>query len=157
MRLFFASWPPPALARVLARWAREAQQHCGGHATAEEKIHLTLAFLGAAEPGAAQATARQARRAASSFPLTEARYWARNRIVWVGPEQCPAALAALASDLGEKREFAAHVTLIRKSHVPQRLPPLPALEWPVREFLLVRSDLSPQGSRYAVLERYPLG
>lgn len=157
MRLFFASWPPPVLARALAQWAREAQQQCGGHATAEEKIHLTLSFLGDAEPDTAQATARQVRRAASSFPLTEARYWAHNRIVWVGPEQCPAALAALASDLGEKREFAAHVTLIRKSHAPRRLPLLPALEWPVTEFLLVRSDLSPQGSRYTVLGRYPLG
>ncbi len=156
MRLFFACWPPPAVAQALARWARAAQRDCGGRATREEAIHLTLAFLGDAEPEAAQAAARQARGEASSFVLTEARFWAHNRIVWVGPEKCPAALAALARNLGEEREFAAHVTLIRKARAPKRLPALPALEWPVTEFLLVNSHLGPEGPSYEVLERFPL-
>jgi len=157
MRLFFASWPPPAVSHALAQWTSAAQRACGGRATGEQKIHLTLAFLGDAEPEAALAAARAVRGEASSFVLTEARYWAHNRIVWVGPQECPHALAALARDLGEEREFAAHVTLIRKARAPQRLPALPALEWPVKEFLLVRSDLAPGGSRYTVLERFPLG
>jgi len=157
MRLFFASWPPPAAAQALASWAREAQRDCGGRAAREDTIHLTLAFLGDAEPQAALAAARRVRGEATSFVLTEARYWAHNRIVWVGPEACPAALAVLASDLGEGGEFAAHVTLIRKARAPKRLPALPPLEWPVTEFLLVRSDLSPEGSRYTVLERFPIG
>lgn len=156
MRLFFASWPPPAVAQALARWAREAQRDCGGRATREDTIHLTLAFLGDAEPEAALAAARRVRGAASSFILTEARYWAHNRIVWVAPEACPAALAALARDLGEEREFAAHVTLIRKARAPKRLPALPALEWPVQEFVLVDSELRPAGPRYEVLERFAL-
>lgn len=156
MRLFFASWPPPAAAQQLVCWAREAQRDCGGRAAREDTIHLTLAFLGDAEPEAALAAARQVRGAASSFVLTEARYWAHNRIVWVGPEECPAALAALARDLGEEREFAAHVTLIRKVRAPKRLPALPALEWPVREFVLVNSELQPEGPRYEVLERFAL-
>jgi len=156
MRLFFASWPPPAAAQALACWAREAQRDCGGRAAREDTIHLTLAFLGDAELEAALAAARRVRGAASSFVLTKARYWAHNRIVWVGPEECPAALAALARDLGEEREFAAHVTLIRKARAPKRLPALPALEWPVREFVLVNSELQPEGPRYEVLERFAL-
>ena len=33
---------------------------------------------------------------------------------------------------------------------------LPQVDWPVNEFVLVRSILSSEGSRYAVLERFPL-
>jgi 2'-5' RNA ligase len=36
------------------------------------------------------------------------------------------------------------------------LPPLPPLEWPVREFLLVNSNLGPEGPSYEVLERFAL-
>ena len=56
----------------------------------------------------------------------------------------------------ETRPFAAHITLIRKAQEPRRLPPLPELEWPVAEFVLVRSLLSREGSRYEVLERFAL-
>jgi 2'-5' RNA ligase len=157
MRLFFACWPPQAVARALATWAQEAQRGCGGRATREDTIHLTLAFLGDAEPEAALAAARRVRGAESSFVLTEARYWTHNRIVWVGPEKCPPALSVLARDLGNEREFAAHITLLRKARAPKRLPALPPFEWPMTEFVLVRSDMSPEGSRYTVLERFALG
>lgn len=158
MRLFFASWPPPELARALSRWAQEAQRDCGGRATREDLIHLTLAFLGDADPSVACASARAARARASSFPLEVARYWKHNRIVWVGPGKAPPELAALARALGETRVFAAHVTLIRKAREPRRsLPPLPALEWPVSEFALMNSRLEPEGPVYEVLERFPLG
>lgn len=157
MRLFFASWPPPPVAQALAGWAREAQRDCGGRATREGTIHLTLSFLGDAAPEVALAAAHRVRGLPSAFVLTEARFWAHNRIVWVGPKECPAALAALAKDLGEEREFAAHVTLIRKARSPKRLPALPALEWPVTEFLLVNSHLGPEGPSYEVLERFALG
>jgi 2'-5' RNA ligase len=158
VRLFFASWPPPEVAHALARWAREAQRDCGGKATREDLIHLTLAFLGDADASAAAATARAARARGTSFTLEVARYWKHNRIVWAGPEQVPPPLAALARTLGETREFAAHVTLIRKARAPRRaLPPLPAMEWPVAEFALMNSRLEPEGPVYEVLERFPLG
>lgn len=157
MRLFFAAWPPPEVAQALARWAREAQRDCGGRATREDLIHLTLAFLGDADPAAAAASARAARGKRASFSLEVARYWKHNRIVWVGPEKAPPSLAALARALGEPREFAAHVTLIRKAHAPRgALPPLPALDWPVAEFALMNSRLDPGGPVYELLERFPL-
>jgi 2'-5' RNA ligase len=31
------------------------------------------------------------------------------------------------------------------------------VDWPVREYLLVRSRLSAEGPRYDVVERFPLG
>jgi 2'-5' RNA ligase len=156
MRLFFASWPPPEVARALARWAQAVQAECGGRATREDLIHLTLAFHGDADAQAARELARGARSGRTSFVVTEARYWARRRIVWVGPKECPAPLATLAHDLGETRQFAAHITLLRKARAPRGLPDLPALEWPVAEFLLVNSTLGPEGPSYEVIERYAL-
>jgi len=96
--------------------------------------------------------------------LEEARYWRHNRIVWVGPRETPAPLAALAEDLQREleaegfrldaRPFQVHITLIRNAHSPRGLPALPALDWPVREFLLMRSNIERDGARYEVLERY---
>ncbi len=156
MRLFFASWPPPAVARALAQWAREAQRGCGGRLTREDAIHLTLAFLGEADPQGALATARAVRMRETSLPIDVARYWNHNRIVWAGPGAVPLELAALARALGETRKFAGHVTLVRKAHPPAQLPPLPPLAWPVREFVLVNSTLGPEGPSYEVLERFAL-
>ncbi|HEY4637703.1 MAG TPA: RNA 2',3'-cyclic phosphodiesterase [Burkholderiales bacterium] len=156
MRLFFASWPPAGVAAALARWAGEVGKACGGRATRQELIHLTLSFLGDADPVAARNLARSVRCAASSFALERSRYWAHNRIVWVGPAQTPPALAQLARSLGEEREFRAHVTLIRDARRPRALSPPPALEWPVTQFTLVNSVLGPEGPSYEMLERYGL-
>jgi 2'-5' RNA ligase len=156
MRLFFASWPCAGVAAALARWAGEVGKACGGRATRQELIHLTLSFLGDADPVAARDLARSVRCAASSFPLERSRYWAHNRIVWVGPAQTPPALAQLARSLGEQREFGAHVTLIRDARAPWALPAPPALVWPVTQFTLVNSVLGPEGPAYEVLESYAL-
>ena len=165
MRIFFALWPPAPTAQALAQWAREAQRATGGKATDEAKIHLTLAFLGDADPARAITAARKVRSAAHSLPLEQARYWRENHIVWAGPRETPPPLQALFDRLSkelyreefilERRPFAAHVTLIRKARAAA-LPPLPALDWPVREFLLVRSSLSSKGSTYEPLERFAL-
>jgi 2'-5' RNA ligase len=56
----------------------------------------------------------------------------------------------------EERAFAAHVTLVRKAGAPESLPPLPRLDWPVQEFVLVRSVSSGGTSRYETLQRNPL-
>jgi len=167
--VFFALWPPERSAARLARWARDLVSDSGGRATRQEAIHLTLAFLGeieAARADAAIAAARAVRAPAHKLLVEHAEYWPHNRIVWVGPRRAPAPMARLARELGkalrhagfslERRPFAAHVTLIRKARAPRALPPLPKVDWPVNEFVLVRSVLSSEGSRYAVLGRFPL-
>lgn len=156
MRLFFACWPGAGVAQALADWAGEVQRECGGRAVLPDRIHLTLAFLGDADPAMARETARAVRIPASRFLLEEARYWGHNRIVWVGPRETPSPLVQLARALGEKRDFAAHVTLLRKARPPKALLPAPALEWPVTQFTLVNSVLGPEGPSYEVLETYAL-
>lgn len=155
MRLFFAAWPPAGTAEGLARWAREAQRESGGRAVPAQNIHLTLAFLGEADPAAASALGASVRMAPMRFLVEEARFWAHNRILWAGPHETPPDLAALAHALGERRPFAAHITLVRRARHGRRLPPFAALEWPVGEFSLVSSTLGPAGPSYEVLERYP--
>lgn len=156
MRLFFACWPPAGTAQALAAWARAVQRECGGRAVPAQNIHLTLAFLGDADPAAARLLGASIRMAPMRFALEEARFWAHNRILWAGPRETPPELAALARALGEKRELSAHITLLRKARPPRLLPPLPALEWPVTRFTLVNSTPGPEGPSYEVLERYDL-
>lgn len=164
-----AIWPPAATAAALRHWAGLVQREAGGRALAAAAIHLTLAFLGEVQPeraAAAVAAARAVHGAAHELPLEEAKYWAHNRIVWVGPRATPAPLEALSASLAgalvregfvlERRRFAAHVTLLRKVPAECRLPPLPKLAWPVEEFSLVRSTLAAGGSGYEVVERFPL-
>ena len=163
MRLFFAIWPPPAVARTLAHWSETAGRATGGRRTTEGNIHLTLAFLGEADPARAIKAARRVRAEAHRLPLEQARYV--NRMVWVAPRKMPTALAALHEKLAmelyreefilERRPFAAHVTLIRDARRAE-LPAVPAVEWPVDEFVLVRSALSPRGAAYEPVERFTL-
>ena len=148
-------------------WALEAQRSTGGRVLRTESIHLTLAFLGEVdEARIAELKGLSVKSARHELPVEQARHWSRNQIVWVGPSEIPDALSALAGNLNEtllakgfrieKREFAAHVTLIRKARKRIPLPSLPAVSWPVNEFLLVRSQLSPDGSRYEIVTRFPL-
>jgi len=165
LRLFFALWPSPATARALAQWAREAQSATGGKATAEERIHLTLAFLGEADPGRALAAARRVQGRPHRLPIETAKVWKQSGIAWAGPREAPVELIELFAHLKaslagegialEGRPFAAHVTLMRKAR-PAALPPLPAVDWPVAEFLLMRSSLSSAGPSYEALERFAL-
>jgi len=165
MRLFFAVWPPPQTARALAQWAVDAQTVTGGRATAKANIHLTLAFLGEAGPERALRAAATVEARVHELPIEKSHYWRESNIVWVGPHQTPAALKALQERLAmapyreefivERRPFAAHVTLLRKARAAA-LPPVPAVKWPVREFLLVGSKVSSRGSTYETVERFSL-
>jgi len=166
VRLFFALWPPRETAGALGRWAAEVSQQSGGRVTGVENIHLTLAFLGEAEPAKALAAARAVSGRRHDLPIDAARYVKKNEMVWVGPQTMPPALGALAADLHaalraagfrlDERPFAAHVTLVRKARLPKSIPQLPRVAWPVDEFVLVRSRTSPKGSTYESIERFPL-
>lgn len=163
MRLFFALWPPRAVARALAQWAEEARKESGGRLTAEEKIHLTLAFLGEGAAERAGAAAESVRASPFELPVDTAKYWKHNKILWVGPRTVPAGLSALVAPLHdrlkasgfalEERPFAAHITLIRKAAVPRVIPPPPKVLWPADEFVLAES----KAGRYEVLRRFALG
>ncbi len=161
MRLFFALWPPEETALTLERWAAPLE----GRRVPAGNIHMTLAFLGEADAAKACGAARRVQGTAFRLPIEEARYWAHNGIVWVGPRTMPAALQQLVESLQlelfkagfilERRPFAAHVTLLRKAQ-PQPLPPLPPAEWPAKEFCLMSSTPTGRGAAYRRVEAFPL-
>lgn len=170
LRLFFALWPTPEAARALHAWGVGAQAVTGGRLTREPTIHLTLAFLGEVQGervAAAIDCARRVRGRPFELVVDEGRRWEHNRIVWAGPRTMPAALGDLAAQLDaqlaaggfrtEKREFRAHITLVRRAERDGALPVLAPVAWRAEEFVLVRSSLSAAGPAYVTLSRFPLG
>jgi 2'-5' RNA ligase len=166
VRLFFALWPPRETAKALGEWASQVAAAAGGRAIAQENIHLTLAFLGEADPRKASAAAARATGKSFELPIDTRKYWKHNKIVWAGPAAMPEELASLVESLHgslkakgfvlEERPFAAHITLVRKAGLARDLPELPRVRWPAREFVLVRSTPAGDGSRYDALGSFPL-
>jgi 2'-5' RNA ligase len=93
-------------------------------------------------------------------------YWPRNGIVWFGNDRPPVELLELVGSLNselagrrfpvERRPFAVHVTLVRKARCDGRLGEAQPLTWPVGDFVLVESNLGPEGAHYSLLRRWPL-
>jgi 2'-5' RNA ligase len=169
LRLFFALWPPKEVAGALHAWAQAAQAVTGGRVTREATIHLTLAFLGDVEGERVAALlecARRVRCGPFDLRIDEGRWWAHNGIVWAGPSVLPEPLRDLAAQLDgalkaggfrtEKREFKAHVSLVRRAETGAVLPALEPVDWRAEEFVLVRSALSSKGPAYATVGRFGL-
>lgn len=172
-RVFFALWPDDRVRAGLHRAAVEGARRFGGRAMQPETLHLTLAFIGDVSvdelPRLQEAAAGVEGKA---FRLTIDRlgFWGHNRILWAGSREPVPALSGLAHSLARElqaagyssgiragQSFAPHVTLVR--NVAERRPELlgqEALGWDCGEFVLVRSRLSPRGSNYEIIGRWPL-
>jgi len=173
-RLFFAAWPDAALQRSLHAVARHLQRECSGRATAAQKLHLTLAFLGEVpradlERLAAIGAGIGAAAGRCTLNVDRLGYWRHNRILWAGTAHCPAPLVALARALGASlresgypiedrdRPYVPHLTLLRGARrAPARSDLEPALPWPVGELALVESAAAAAGRSYRLLRRWPL-
>ncbi|HKQ82384.1 MAG TPA: RNA 2',3'-cyclic phosphodiesterase [Steroidobacteraceae bacterium] len=177
LRLFFAVWPDETVRGALARGMPLLGP--GGRAVPIENLHVTLAFLGNTDAKRLDELAQLAGKIiADPFVLTLDEYavWERTLVVLTAKET-PAALAQLAGDLNaalgqagfptDSRPYRAHVTLIRERRrgsgrregllAPEALPlAVTPISWPVNDFVLVSSRTRPQGSRYEVLQRWPL-
>ena len=140
-----------------------------GRRTRDDSIHLTLAFVGEVD------SVRLAQLLAPPAELTVARFtlwfdswgcWPRNAVAWVAPSSVPDPLRELAARMGiwlrdagfelDIRPFNPHVTLVRKAQCAPLPDSAPRIEWQVEDFVLVRSALSPTGSRYEIIGRWPL-
>lgn len=133
-----------------------------------DTLHLTLGFIGDIPRERLPALIEAGN--SLDFPAFKLEFerlgsWQHNRIVWAGTDRAPAPLGELVSALHarlksagfplEERRFAPHVTLLRRiaTSFPQRC--VPALVWPVCEFVLVESVLDHQGSCYRPIARWP--
>ena len=183
-RLFVAVWLPGEAREEAERIRRRlaaAEPSLGW--VAPENLHVTLAFLGDVEPDRiADLTERigQALRGAAPFTVQPGSLGTfpaagRVRVVWLGLEVGTEEIAALASRLSgtlvagsymapPDRPFTAHVTLGRPKGArgSGRLGDLLSAIRPcggagrIEEVTLVESRLTPRGSHYEVLARFPL-
>jgi len=168
-RLFFALWPPQALQHELFQLAGRVLGAADGRRIVMENIHLTLAFLGAVEEdrrACCERAAAAVRGVPFSLRLERVGCFRRTGVLWAGPAQTPPPLIALVDALGaalaacgyvpEQRVFRPHLTLVRKVRCPPHESACPALDWAVKEFVLVESRPAPDGAYYQVLERFAL-
>jgi 2'-5' RNA ligase len=140
-----------------------------GRCTPQENIHMTLAFVGAIGPeDMAGLLMPPAHVFIPVFRLVLDRWgcWPRERIGWAAPSRVCETLNALAANLAdwlrnagfkmESRPFTGHVTLVRHANYVAIAESMPPIEWPVREFALVDSLLTPTGARYRTLASWTL-
>ncbi len=167
-RLFLALWPPDPVREAMRDVGRRLAREVDGRRVGDAGLHLTLAFLGTVEEArreALETALSTLELSAHTLLLDRLGYWHRPQVVWVGASRTPEALAAFVTELRaclralelsvEERPFVPHVTLLRK--VRRRPPALPfdPIAWAVDGFVLVQSELHPEGAYYTVLRRWP--
>lgn len=165
-RVFFALPAPQPLALKLRELADACVTDHAARRVSQSSLHLTLVFCGQLDAAQIESSVHVgAQIAAAPFEvhLTRVAYRARQAIVWLRAESS-APLEALVGQLRtrlvsaqvpfDSKPFLPHVTLARKARA--------ALEsgcevlWPVREFALMRSIQTANGSEYQAIARWPL-
>lgn len=174
MRLFFALWPPAPVAERLGALAADCAQRYGGRATRPDTTHLTLSFMGEVADDRLQRLIEAARGVDArcfAFAVDRLGYWPHNHLLWAGTSSAPAALAELVarlrsaladagfSDTDPTRDFAAHITLVRKVPDLEIRPSSGTrrtIDWAVTQFALIESRLSPAGPVYRLVAVFGL-
>ena len=163
MRLFVAVWPTPAVVEELGALPRPAAP--GLRWTTADQWHVTLRFLGDADPGeAVDALARLAGASTEAVlgPATAELGRGVLTVPVAGVDELAAAVIAVTAEVGEppeQREFTGHLTLARsRGPLPDGAVGQPcAGRFPVDEVALVASRTEPGGARYEVIGRFALG
>ncbi len=180
IRVFFAIWPDAVAKRQLDELAERLEAVCEGRKVRAENIHLTLVFLGEVSIDRLDALCLAASEAqgtglrAFDFAVEEIRYWKHNRIAYAGTARIPhelldlvGALRSALSSAGfsfDHQAYVPHITLVRKARCPAPsielrtgLPELvQPVAWPVREWVLVKSEQASGGLVYIPIGRWPL-
>jgi 2'-5' RNA ligase len=165
VRAFFAAWPQAAWCRALL--AAVPPGSAAGRWLPSADLHVTLRFLGGIGPQQLEAVgAAAARLAWRPFVLrfTGLEWWREAQVLTAAAPLVPAAatelvrgLAMVACEAGiadDPKPFRPHVTLARRVRAAPVLSGL-ALDLPVTDLCLARSDTRAEGARYTILERWP--
>lgn len=172
IRLFFAIWPDKETRMRLGRLAGRLASACEGRKIKTENIHLTLVFVG--EVNTSQMTAlyktvdeiKDSGVCAFDLPIERICIWKRKNIVYAEISAIPQSLIdlveALQSRLSsagfslERRPYKPHITLMRNASC-KTLPELAEpMVWRAREWVLVKSDRTSDGSVYTQIGRWSL-
>ncbi|MBK1733804.1 RNA 2',3'-cyclic phosphodiesterase [Halorhodospira abdelmalekii] len=163
-RLFFALWPDDALRSAIC--SRVPSGH-GGRPVARDNLHLTLAFIGAADTAYATCLAEAAQAVRFEPFAIELRglgCFGKREVLWLGDVTPREPLDRLALDLSaalkpcgfqpEARPFYPHVTVARKLKALPSLGSIEPVRWEVERFCLVASLPTPVGVQYEVVRCY---
>lgn len=176
LRVFFAFWPDTEVAARLHALAQSQHQRLNGRVMREDTLHCTLVFIGNVETerlSDLQAAADGIRLPGFGVTFDQSGCWRHNQIAYLGMQQVPEALKCLQGDLVtrlktsgfniEQREYRPHITLLRKADctaakagATKENPATEPVDWAVRDFVLVRSSMSANGSRYEQIGQWPL-
>ena len=173
LRLFVGLRLPDEPLDRLVAWQREQLPEGPGiRIVPRENLHVTLAFLGtrpAADIEPVSAALRDAAAGAGPLVLTPSRYRETRSVGMIVLEDADARgglfaeavwerLERLAVYERERRDWLAHVTVLRFRRPPRLARPLPDLG-PVSpsEVALYHSVLQRSGARYEILESVALG
>jgi 2'-5' RNA ligase len=171
-RLFFALLPDDETRSACQRAARELMikyQPTQRRVVPPENYHVTLEFLGHTVTTEQEAGARASAALVSGEPFTMAleiaASFAGASVWWLGPRETPTKLLQFRGDLHkrlgglglnlDRGRFSPHVTVIKTG---AKLPPtmIAAIDWTVSDFALMRSQVDADGSKYEVLQRWPI-
>jgi RNA 2',3'-cyclic 3'-phosphodiesterase len=177
-RLFFALNPEAKVRAALVRAIPLPGP--GGRLVPADNLHVTLAFLGSVDAGRIPELKQLAANVrGQSFTLRFERLEVWNRaLVSIVPTHTPDALARLVAALSarlapagfqtEDRMYRPHVTVIRERQrgsgrrealiAPEQTSESVSapIDWQVDDFVLMRSQPGPGGSRYVLLSSWPL-
>lgn len=151
-RLFLALWPDAVARRALAAWRDGWSWPAGAAPVPDERLHLTLHFIGAVPRARIDEVAAGVAVRFERFTLDEgaAGRWPHGIAAWF-PREAPPELFALHERLAlalralglrvEQRPLRPHVTLARKAAAaqPPGQPPRAAAPWQVDAYALVES------------------
>lgn len=162
-RLFVAVWPPEEVVADLTSLPRKDQR--GVRFVPAENWHLTLRFLGEADPDGVAAALDGGTYPAATVRLGPGVDLLGDRALVLpasGLDDLAAAVTARTADLGERPRprFVGHLTLARvtpHARMPVALGAYLRAAFDVAEIALVRSRLHPEGARYDTLATWAVG
>ncbi|MCB1000283.1 MAG: RNA 2',3'-cyclic phosphodiesterase [Ilumatobacteraceae bacterium] len=162
-RLFLAVWPPEDVVDHLTTLHRKDQR--GVRFVPPDTWHVTLRFLGEADPGAVDDALTGFVPEPTTVRLGPAVDVLAERALVVpasGLDPVATEVAERTRHVGEppRRRFVGHLTLARLkpfAHMPRVLGALVDLEFELDEVALVQSRLHPDGARYETIASWPVG
>jgi 2'-5' RNA ligase len=169
LRTFLALWPDPAVRAALADRAAAAARATGGRAPRTDALHLTLVFIGATAPDKVeplQDAMDSIHVPSFALQLDRCGWFRASGVAWMGAQSAPEPLLDLqhelarsASRLGfslDVRPYVPHLTLARDARRGLPAGAIAPVVWSVDSFVLVASELLPDGPRYRILHQTSL-
>ena len=167
-RVFFALLPDRETVEAINFHANQFSPDTGSKVRAEN-FHITLLFLGNVSTQSIENLCMDCDSLANpAFDLiiNSPGWWKKAGILWLGPNDIPAALDNLHQSLRslatrhriatDNKPYVPHITLLRKVWEAPENPVVRPFTWSADSFTLMQSETLPDGARYTELASWSL-